>query len=327
MFSPLLPAWLAFVLALLVGALVVAAGLSSRLRWRWLTLCRRLALVVLVWLVMMNPQASGGVTTNAEALDVYVVVDSSISMTAEDWNGTEPRLAGVVADVEVLATLHAGARFSLITFDRTASRRLGLTRDTAALVSAAQTIKPPPEDYAAGTSIDAPLGLLIQVLEQSIENDPDRGRVVYYMGDGEQTASYDPATFAPLKDLVDGGAVLGYGTEVGATMPISRNWALSTTVDSARRRAVSKIDQAALQLIAKEAGLSYQQRLKPEGLGKVAFKGSFGREAGSQVQGTRSVAWLAGFGVVGLAGWEMAFQAGWIRRSRQLVHQAGEVAS
>ena len=325
MLSPLAPAWLVWPLVALAVAALTAATLTGRLRNRWSAMGRRLGVVVLATLVVLNPQSAGAINTDAEALDVFVVIDSSISMTAEDWDGDQARLDGVVADVEELATIHAGARFAMITFDRKATWRMGLTRDNAALVSAAQTIKPPAEANANGTSIDAALDQLVDGLEKASQADPERGRVVYYLGDGEQTAGRKPRSFEAVKELCDGGAVLGYGTKAGARMPISRSSILPNEVDAERRRAVSKIDQAALQQIAEQAGLDYAQRTAPGGLETVAFDGSFTRISDGHIQGTRSVAWLFALGLVGLVAWEMAVAGASLRRVSLLRRLTKEV--
>src|SRR5699024_11879615 len=76
----------------------------------------------------------------------------------------------------------------------------------------------------AGSSIDRPLDELARSLTSAEERNPGNVRLVFVVTDGENTdgsasdAGGDFRSFADLEPLVDGGAVLGYGTAEGGTM-------------------------------------------------------------------------------------------------------------
>jgi Ca-activated chloride channel family protein len=94
---------------------------------------------------------------------------------------------------------------------------------------------------------------------------PDRASVVIYMGDGEQTAAGAPTSFAPLRRLVQGGLVLGYGTAAGATMPAHQmTYAQTDQILVMNPRtgqpAVSHLDEVRLRGLAVELGLTYVHR-------------------------------------------------------------------
>src|SRR5690606_39283043 len=55
-------------------------------------------------------------------------------------------------------------------------------------------------------------------LRAATKSSPDRSRMVFYLGDGEQTSSGEPESFKGGAKYVDGGAVLGYGTAEGGPM-------------------------------------------------------------------------------------------------------------
>ena len=59
--------------------------------------------------------------------------------------------------------------------------------------------------------------------QQADARTPERGRVVFYLGDGEQTAADPPTPFDIDKRLINGGAVLGYGTTEGGRMKATRS--------------------------------------------------------------------------------------------------------
>ena len=263
---PLLLPILGLALALVVWQLVRQRG--TRLVREW---ALRLVLLLLVAAVAFRP-AYGGTEPGPAAeggLEVYFVVDTTSSMAAEDFGSdASPRLAGVRADISGLAQSFAGAEFSLITFDSSALQRMPLTSDLTALRSAVTVLTQEVTNYSAGSSIDAPKELLERVLADAEEANPDRPRVVYYFGDGEQTVDTEPGSFEAIAPSIDGGAVLGYGTEDGGRMlsydgyndmysetTYIQDFSASPPVD-----AISRIDEPRLQTIADQLGVSYSHR-------------------------------------------------------------------
>ena len=268
--QPAIPAALIVLFGILLGGfavwqLVVAKGRSARLSW-----VLRLVLVLLLIVVaarpvipatQQGPSASGG-------LEVYFVVDTTSSVSAEDWGDGEPRLVGVTEDIAAIAEELSGAQFSLITFDAEAVQRVPLTSDAAAIRNAAAVLTPEVSYYSRGSSISEAVDLLTTVLTEAAEENPGQDRVVFYLGDGEQTVAESPETFAGIAPLVTGGAVLGYGTADGARMlqfdgfgdeeseiAYILDYSVSPAVE-----AISRIDEAALGTIADQLGVQYLHR-------------------------------------------------------------------
>jgi Ca-activated chloride channel family protein len=270
-FSPLLPVGMLVVMlgALAVFAIVQFARAPRRSgSWHWLV---RLGMVILLFGLALRP----GLPTNLQPptasgdVDVYFVVDTTSSMAAEDFGaGGEPRLVGVRADIADIAEKLVGARFSLITFDADTVQRLPLTTDTSALVSGVNALNQEVTIYSSGSSISAPAGYLADRLASDAEQYPDRTRVLYYLGDGEQTVADAPDSFEPVGTFVDEGAVLGYGTEAGGRMRQFNGFEDSDAErpyitwfsDAGMQDAVSRIDEAALGAIATELGVDYLHR-------------------------------------------------------------------
>src|SRR5699024_6629960 len=114
----------------------------------------RILLVLACGALALRPALPSGTAQAVTAdLDVFLVVDSTTSITAEDWGGTEPRLAGVRSDVEAIVDAYPGARYSLITFDNHATQRLPMTTDVNAVFSALEVLRPPTTAYARGSDI------------------------------------------------------------------------------------------------------------------------------------------------------------------------------
>lgn len=278
--NPVLPLWaLLLTAAALVAfgiwqAIVAPAGKGLKRRW-----VLRVAMAALLLVIAIRPTIPGegqGPTVSG-GLEVYFVVDTTSSMAAEDYGDTyvneegvtrhETRLDGVKADIASIADQLKGAEFSLVTFDAVAVQRVPLTSDATALQSATAVLRQEISGYSKGSSIDAPLELVDSLLQDAIELNPDRDRVVFYFGDGEQTVGFDPESFEKLAGYIAGGAVLGYGTAAGGPM-LEYNGYDDGTADfyiqdyslSPVGDAISRIDEERLATVASELGVEYIHR-------------------------------------------------------------------
>ena len=197
-------------------------------------------------------------------LNVFFVVDLTTSSSAEDYGGAQ-RLEGMRADMVAIAERLAGAKFAVLAFDTRGSVRMPLTTDTSAVEATAEVMRPAYWLYSKGSSISAGAEVLRERLEASSRDAPERARVVFYLGDGEQTSAQPPAPFGIDQALVNGGAVLGYGTPAGGRM--RENSPLNDDVPQAYIQdpttggdAVSRIDEDALRGVAGELGVPYVHR-------------------------------------------------------------------
>ncbi|WP_417555775.1 vWA domain-containing protein [Microbacterium sp.] len=223
----------------------------------------RLGMLIVVFVMLLRPGIPGGTSqTLATDTDVVIVVDTTASIIAEDWNGDQPRLNGVRADVQSIVDEYPGARFSLISFDATAQLRLPLTTDATALMSSIDVMLPEITDQSRGSSISVANRMLADTLSAAAKSSPDRSRMVFYLGDGEQTSDTRPESFASSAKYVDGGAVLGYGTAEGGPMKktTGRTSGDGGYIQYQGKDATSVIDQGNLQQIAEQLGVTYQHR-------------------------------------------------------------------
>ncbi|MGO2111253.1 MAG: vWA domain-containing protein [Pseudoclavibacter sp.] len=262
--NPIWPAWLVVIVTLLLVGLCVVALIQATRRKKRIDWVLRGLVVVLIGIACLRPGlGSQAVEAQQSELDVLFVVDTTASMNAEDWSGG-PRLDGVKADVAEIALAHSGARFSLITFDSKAVRRLPFTNDATALQSIVDNLRPEITMYSGGSSVTVANGLVNQVLGDAQEQGPDRARVVYYFGDGEQTSSESPDSFDQAGGKTDGGAVFGYGTAEGGpmleTLPGFTDEEPEYITTAGGETAVSVIDEGNLTNIANELGVGLQLR-------------------------------------------------------------------
>ncbi|WP_315583608.1 VWA domain-containing protein [Actinomyces viscosus] len=246
---------------------------------------RRLAIVVVTVLAMAGPAIRGSEAISVSNVEIYMVVDRTGSMAAEDYQGKGPdgvdqaastRLDGVRSDMRAVRDAFPDSRFSIIALDNTAATELPLTHDTNAVDSWIGSLKQEVTNHATGSSLEVALPLLGQSLVQSQQSDPKDIRLVYIFSDGEatddgrgaQAADSAGISWQSLAGLVDGGAVLGYGTAEGGQMRSYDGSAATgehTQSDyiadgEGGQPGVSKIDENELQTVAKDMGLPYYHR-------------------------------------------------------------------
>lgn len=272
--QPILPWWVtvsliaAAVLFLgwrLVQAARERSGRSSRIR-EWLF---RSALVLLLLAAALRPGVPGGSSVAATAdVNVFFVVDTSSSIVAEDYGDGSPRLDGVRQDIMAIAGELAGARFSLLTFDSNAVVRMPLTTDTTALDTSVSVLQPQVTAFSKGSSVTAAGTLLLERLRAARDSHPERPRLVYYLGDGEQTSAKAPEAIRLDGGLVDGGAVLGYGTAAGGRMKENAGQRsgqddagyIQDRTSGTGSDALSVIDEGRLLGVAGQLGVPYVHR-------------------------------------------------------------------
>jgi Ca-activated chloride channel family protein len=219
-----------------------------------------IAILVLINFRFMTP--NGEVEVQNNNLDVIFVVDTTLSMNALDYNGGK-RLDAVKKDIEYIVDELSGSSFSLISYDSTSSIKLPFTRDSNAIKVAINTLRVPDSLYASGSDITLFKNDLLAMLDRSIKKE-DRKRIVFIISDGEITADdAELSSLIDLRDKVDGGAVLGYGTDSGGKMEVEtyRNSGKYEYVKDRSsypyKEAVSKIDETNLNKMADDLGISY----------------------------------------------------------------------
>lgn len=336
---PMMPAVVVILLALVMAALLALA------RWRvrggraepgaarawW----RRAAMAALVVVILMGPSVRSSQRISVSNVEVYLVVDRTGSMAAEDWAGPAPegvdnptatRLDGVRADIASIRQALPSARYSIIALDSAAAVELPLSTDVDAVDSWTGSLTQEITDRSTGSSLETALPQLSKLLAESHEANPQNIRVVYLFSDGEatdggaaaQTARSEGWSWEPMAAVVDGGAVLGYGTAEGGHMrsydgsPATGEHTGADYIpdETSGEPGVSTIDEAALEGVAQDLGIDYLHRTggsqdaPPEDFTELDVQAvlSDGRAAtGSR----RYLVWPLGLLVSGLLIWEI----------------------
>lgn len=327
-FYPMIPYWALALTALLLGGLL---WWSSRWllrpgsdRGARLTLLRRACLALVLLLTLAGPTASVSQADTVSNVEVYLLVDRTGSMAAEDWNGSAPRLNGVRQDLTAIREAFPQARFSVLALDSAAARELPLTSDLDAVAAWIGSLRQELTSKSTGSSLERALPLLSRTLAKAAEKQPGDVRVVYLLSDGEPTddgaAAQEAASaglsWQLLEPLVDGGAVLGYGTSQGGKMREFDGTDSSGAGSQAPyikdgvtgEDGVSKIDESALQAAADGLGLRYVHRSAPggtEAFTQVDVQAALG-DGRRDSRHQRYVVWPLGLLACGLLTWEVA---------------------
>ncbi|MDR1442311.1 MAG: VWA domain-containing protein [Bifidobacteriaceae bacterium] len=300
----------------LLGAGLVGLAIWGGWRWRrpWLVWLRRGGMVVLIGVMIWNPAFGiDKVKVVAIDCDVVVLVDTSASVAAEDWDGDAPRLEGIKADLEGIAEHHSGAHIAIVSFDSSARLLMPLSTDPGAARAAAGTLAPVPVWRASGSTIDSALPVLKEILERQRKDHPERARLVYYLGDGEQTNVFEAESFKEVGRMIDGGAVLGYGTAEGGKM--LGHWETVLGEETGRpeyiqdemgRPGISRIDEDALKRIAQELGVSYSHRTADSAVAGSLWDGKLpDRVMDDETSAQRPLGFLLAIVILGLLVWEL----------------------
>ena len=333
---PVLPGW---VMLLLIAAVVLFLG------WQLISVRRRDprrgpgpvrdwvlrgVLVLLVAGAALRPGIPGGSAEAATAdINVFFVVDTTSSIAAEDYGDSLPRLEGVRADITAIAEGLAGARFSLITFDTNTAVRMPLTTDTSALDTLVTVLEPQVAAYSKGSSVTIAAKVLDERLRAARDSHPERPRIVFYLGDGEQTSGKAPAPMRLDTGLVSGGAVLGYGTAQGGRMkentgpgPDDDAGYIPDRSGGTGRDALSLLDEGQLRQIAADLGVPYVHRSAGDAAAPMlqdASPGALHRgEGDNSLEGRMELYWVLAAGAFLLALRESVLMLRQLRELRPL---------
>lgn len=188
--------------------------------------------------------------------DIIIVVDRTASMGAVDVDG-RTRAQAVAADVTRMTSALAGARFSVVSFDDAARVELPSTSDAAAVSTTVSALGWQEAQGGHGSDIAVAVPVVRKELERVQRMNPGARRLVFYFGDGEQTARRSPESFAPVAPLVQRAVVVGYGTTTGASM--RRSPANADPVRVGGTIARSRADPGNLERIASELHGTFRQ--------------------------------------------------------------------
>ena len=257
--NPIIPIWLMSILC--IGMLVM----KRKGVWNYI---RQILIIALIFTMNLRIMVfSHDIEKRELNVDVLFVIDDSMSMLAEDFDGDGRRIDAVKEDCEYIMDMMQGCRFSVISFGNYAYRLAPYTSDTSVVMSAIRSLEGQTQYYAQGTSLNMPYKKMMDALEKDAEQNSDRVQVVFFFSDGEITSKNEKlGSYKDASEYILTGAVLGYGTEEGGKMKVRAfegdDYGVPSymkTKDKSGRLvdAISMIDEDNLQSIADDMDVEY----------------------------------------------------------------------
>ncbi|MBQ4521923.1 MAG: VWA domain-containing protein [Lachnospiraceae bacterium] len=199
-------------------------------------------------------------------MDILFVIDNTISMLAEDYDGDGRRMDAVKEDCKYIMEQFPGASFSVVTFGNSVKRIVPYTVDSNMALQAIEVLNGQTEYYANGTSLND----VMSELDEILENERDTYKIIFFISDGEVINSQELKSYDELEQYVDAGAVLGYGTKKGGAMKVLKfvgdedkpEYLYYYDDDFNEVKAISKIDEGNLKQIASDLGIDYVHMTK-----------------------------------------------------------------
>ncbi len=259
---PIIPIWIMLIVCISLIIFIIIKSNNKIIE---------IAIVILIFIINLRIMIPGdNYKSVSNNLDVLFVIDNTISMNAEDYNGNETRLSGVKKDCNYIIERLSGARFSIITFNNKAQIIIPFINDINLAMETIDIIEPIDELYAKGSSLNTPIETILMSLNSSEKKD-NRIRVIFFISDGEITKNESLSSYREIREHINNGAVLGYGTSKGGNMK-SRNKFLyedeyirdNTSLN--HDIAVSKIDESNLKKIASDINIDYIHMNKEENI-------------------------------------------------------------
>lgn len=212
-------------------------------------------LFAIVFLILgwANPQSGKSIATKTatrESVDVFLALDISYSMLAEDLPPSRMERAKRFTE-EVIAGL-AGERLGLILFAGNAYLQMPLTTDYSAATIFTKSANP----YQAptpGTAIGDALDLAMQSFDEENESD----KVVIIITDGE---NHEEEAIKKAQEASDRGIIvftIGVGTEQGSFIPTVVNGYTDYKRDETGNPVRTRLNEKVLQEISDAARGEY----------------------------------------------------------------------
>ena len=253
---PIVPIWLMIIICIIAVFLIIFNGKR---------ILPRLLIIIMLFMInlrIMYPNGKGEIEVNN--IELLFVVDNSISMSAEDYHGNT-RFATFKNDCNYIINRLRGARYAFITFSNSSAIQFPFVNDPHLIKQELDIVKVRSSLDAKGSSLDGPYEDM-EVLLKDSNSRKGQLTVLLFVSDGEITTEHNEVrSYAELKQYVDFGAVLGYGTESGGKMKAdsyfskdeksSDGYILDKTNNYSM--AISKLDEKNLKKIASDIGIDY----------------------------------------------------------------------
>ncbi len=247
---------------IIASVLVVVVLLNRR------HIINRLLIIALLVIISQRPMLKNQEeATYSLNIDVLFVIDNTVSMNAVDAEGGT-RLEAVKRDCKEIMNLLKGANFAVVSYSNVSLIKHPFTSDTGDIKDILDQMKVIDPVYANGSTLDMPHDSM-KILLSSSSKKEKHYRVVFFMGDGEligkEVKETNLSNYNDLKEMINDGAVLGYGTTAGGKVKITESSALNKVTDSSGflldgtsgGLSISKLNETNLKQLATALSIDY----------------------------------------------------------------------
>ncbi len=265
-FKPIIPT---AIMSIIIVIMIIIVIINRK------NIINRILIIILVFIVSQRPMLKNKEDISYELnFDVIMVVDTTVSMNAEDVNG-KTRMEFAKETCKKIMNTFSGSNFALITYDNSAQVKYPFTDNYAAVIDAVDNLKIIDPQYATGSSLSLPIKYLRMALESAQKNgeyhNEKRYSVVFFIGDGElsdtERANTNFNNYSEIKKLINYGAVLGVGTKEGGTIKVTDDVTSAVyqiadksgyilDIDTGKRM-ISQLNEDNLKELAEAIGVDY----------------------------------------------------------------------
>jgi len=269
MFRPVFPAFIIYILAIALVAFTIFCIIKPK--YRKMRFFRRIGIVALLLLALLRPTLSGGsAERELSNLNIFFLVDNTGSMATRDMdNNTKFRYEKIANDITRIAELFPGAKYSIISLDFQVYQAMPLTINLDTVASFAKTLKPKYSYYTSDSNLSSIFDYAYKRMKQYSERYTDRKNVLIFMSDGEENTTGGTKVPDDMRNLVSGGAIIGYGTTNGARVnSINNNGEIQENDfikdSTTKKEHISRMDEKNLENIANSLSIHYYRRASSE---------------------------------------------------------------
>ena len=219
----------------------------TRPKWMWIGLLS----IVLLTIAAANPQwGYRSVAVESKSADIYLVLDISNSMLAEDMPPSRLEKAKRIA--MDISTKYQSDRVGLILFAGNAYMQSPLTTDWHAIqlfLNAAH----PDQAGTQGTAIGEAIRLVLHTMGKE---DASQGAIII-LTDGEDHDSDAPEAITEAAEAGWLTCIIGVGTEAGATIPTILEGQKYTKRDQNGQPVITKLNRPLMMSLAEKGNGKY----------------------------------------------------------------------
>jgi Ca-activated chloride channel homolog len=212
--------------------------------------------VGLMFFSLLGPQIFKGVTeVNRKGLDIYVLIDTSKSMLAEDIKPNRISRATKIIE-DIVDNLH-GDRIGFIPFSSSAYIQMPLTDDYK---MAKMFLKVIDTDMIGGGGSN--VGNAIKLADKSFDETSSSDKVVIILSDGEEHESDSLDILKNINDEHMKVFTIGIGTEKGGLIPVydaAGEKKIGYKKDQSEQAIMSKLNSDTLKKLASNGNGTYYQ--------------------------------------------------------------------